>query len=235
MADVDDLRRAQALARDLAGGRYIWGGCGRRGSDCSGFMSILLNSVQGRNNVFVRRFATGNIRALAPRLGLVAGLGDANDFNLGVRFPFESRSGIGHVAGSLGRLNVESRGGRGVLVGSAARGATNGLFPHHFHVSIDGDRQGIPPPQPRSMLLHPYPGHMHQRGDSTHEHAVLIQRRLNSFAGPRGHAVLGNKPLKADGEFGPLTERIVKVFQRNRRMEVDGVVGPVTWARMFRR
>src|SRR5512132_1792291 len=108
MANENDLRRAQALARQLAGGRYIWGGASRHGSDCSGFMSILLNSLQGRPNVFVRRFATGSIATSASGLGLRSGLGDANDFNLGVRFGAESRSGIGHVAGTLGGLNVES-------------------------------------------------------------------------------------------------------------------------------
>jgi peptidoglycan hydrolase-like protein with peptidoglycan-binding domain len=235
MADIDDLRRAQALARELAGGRYIWGGCSRQGSDCSGFMSILLNSVQGRPQVFVRRFATGSIRTAADHLGLQPSLGDANDFNLGVRFPFESHSGIGHVAGSLGRLNVESRGGRGVLVGAAARGATNTLFTHHFHVPIDGAKLGAPPPPQPSRLLHPYPGHQHRRSPSVHDHTSLIQQRLNQIAGPRGHQSLGGKPLRADGEFGELTERVVRVFQRHRNLEVDGVVGTQTWGRMFRR
>jgi peptidoglycan hydrolase-like protein with peptidoglycan-binding domain len=234
MPDEDDLRRAQALARELAGGRYIWGGCSRRGSDCSGLMSILLNSVQGRSNVFVRRFATGNIRDLASRLGLRPNLGDANDFNLGVMFSFESRSGIGHVAGSLGGLKVESRGGRGVLVGAATRGATNTLFRHHFHLPIDGARQGAPP-RPKSLLLHAYPGHMHRRSGSVDAHTRLIQQRLNQFARGRGHAALDGRLLTVDGEFGPQTERVVRSFQRNRGMEVDGVVGPRTWTRMFRR
>ncbi|MFF5705680.1 peptidoglycan-binding protein [Streptomyces sp. NPDC012794] len=33
-----------------------------------------------------------------------------------------------------------------------------------------------------------------------------------------------------DGEFGPKTERAVKAFQRDRRLGVDGIVGPRTWA-----
>ena len=114
MPDRDDLVRAQRLAHELAGEPYVWGGVGPRGCDCSGFMSILLNSLQGRSNVFVRLFATGSLPRVAPRLGLRPGLGDGNDFNLGVRFPSESSRGIGHVAGTLGGLNVESRGGRGV-------------------------------------------------------------------------------------------------------------------------
>lgn len=34
----------------------------------------------------------------------------------------------------------------------------------------------------------------------------------------------------ADGAFGQETERAIRTFQRRNRLEVDGVVGPVTWA-----
>lgn len=131
-----DLARAQRLAQQLEGGAYIWGGCTPQGSDCSGCMSILLNSVQGRPDVYVRRFSTGTIADTWQLLGLEPGMGDAGDFSLGVMYPWESSSGIGHTAGTLGSLNVESRGGRGVLVGPDARGATSPLFGHHFHLPI---------------------------------------------------------------------------------------------------
>jgi hypothetical protein len=35
---------------------------------------------------------------------------------------------------------------------------------------------------------------------------------------------------KADGQFGPITERIVKDFQRHHGLKVDGIVGPKTRA-----
>jgi hypothetical protein len=233
MASQNDLKRAQRLARELSGGRYIWGGCSRKGSDCSGFMSILLNSITGRTNVFVRRFATGGLRQAASRLGLKPGLGDANDFNLGVRYPHESRNGIGHVAGTLGGLPVESRGSYGVLVGRRARSATSPLFKHHFHLPVTGGA-GRPVTRRRSLLHQPYPGHGHRRGMKD-RHVRLIQERLNQLAGPGGHGELGGGHLTVDGDFGARTERIVRVFQRNRGLDQSGAVGPITWARMFRK
>jgi peptidoglycan hydrolase-like protein with peptidoglycan-binding domain len=234
MPDEEDLRRAQKLAYELAGGRYLWGGVSRRGSDCSGLMSILLNSLQDRRDVYVRRFGTGNLRERAGGLGLRPGLGDAGYFNLGVLYPSESRRGIGHVAGTIGGLNVESRGGRGVLVGPLARGATNGLFLHHFHFPIDGAEMGVPPPAPPRRLLEPYPGHPHRRGSGGERHVRRVQRRLNELAGHAGHDILAGRPLAADGQFGPDTERVVRVFQAQCRIEVDGVVGPRTWVHLFR-
>lgn len=34
---------------------------------------------------------------------------------------------------------------------------------------------------------------------------------------------------KLDGEFGPITEKAVKEFQKNMGMVVDGIIGPKTW------
>jgi hypothetical protein len=55
---------------------------------------------------------------------------------IGIAYPHELSGGIGHVACTLGGVNYESRGSRGCLKGSAARGATSPLFRHHFHREV---------------------------------------------------------------------------------------------------
>jgi peptidoglycan hydrolase-like protein with peptidoglycan-binding domain len=51
-----------------------------------------------------------------------------------------------------------------------------------------------------------------------------LQRRLNE---------LGFASGKADGSFGPATEKAVKAFQAARGLEVDGVVGAKTWTALL--
>jgi hypothetical protein len=69
----------------------------------------------------------------------------------------------------------------------------------------------------------PYPGHSTTPGDKGAT-VKVIQDRLNA---------LGAR-IAEDGRFGPATEAAVKRFQRAERLEVDGHVGPKTWAALFR-
>ncbi|KHE71681.1 peptidoglycan-binding protein [Halobacillus sp. BBL2006] len=39
--------------------------------------------------------------------------------------------------------------------------------------------------------------------------------------------------IKVDGQFGPKTEAAVRRFQDNSGIEVDGIVGPITWRYLF--
>jgi hypothetical protein len=70
---------------------------------------------------------------------------------------------------------------------------------------------------------HPYPGHATKRDDKGAT-VKVVQDRLNHH-GAR---------IPEDGRFGPATENAVKKFQGARRLEVDGRVGPKTWAALWR-
>ena len=48
-----------------------------------------------------------------------------------------------------------------------------------------------------------------------------------------GLAARGFSPGPVDGEFGPRTERAVRELQRAEGLEVDGIVGPNTWAALL--
>jgi peptidoglycan hydrolase-like protein with peptidoglycan-binding domain len=56
-------------------------------------------------------------------------------------------------------------------------------------------------------------------------------RKLQKLLRQRGFLP---EPAKVDGDFGPITEVAVKAFQEMHDLEVDGVVGPLTWAALAR-
>jgi tetratricopeptide (TPR) repeat protein len=123
-------------ARSQVGKPYVWGGVGPGGYDCSGFMSAIANKIRGRNP-YSRLGST----ATFPWSGFSPGVGP---FMIG-----SSRNtgfGIGHMAGTLGGVNVESRGGDGVVVGGSARGARSGMFGGPFALRLAmGGIVGDPP------------------------------------------------------------------------------------------
>lgn len=118
------------FARSQAGKPYVWGGVGPGGYDCSGFMSAILNVIQGKSP-YQRRFTTHSFGASGGPGGFVRGL--RSGFMVGV-----TNAGVGHMAGTLGgKLNVESSGGHGVRVGGSARGFNDGLFTHRYGLKFD--------------------------------------------------------------------------------------------------
>ena len=68
-----------------------------------------------------------------------------------------------------------------------------------------------------------YPGHPIRRGSRERETVKWIQARLNHWAGAK------QKPLDVDGTFGPLTQTVLRYFQRRRGLLGLGVAGPKTW------
>lgn len=58
---------------------------------------------------------------------------------------------------------------------------------------------------------------------------LLLQQILNrkSYRGYNG------KPLEEDGDFGTNTLTAVRAFQRDNNLEVDGIVGKMTWSKLL--
>jgi peptidoglycan hydrolase-like protein with peptidoglycan-binding domain len=61
----------------------------------------------------------------------------------------------------------------------------------------------------------------HMQGDDV----ILLQHRLLEL----GYNEVGT----VDGDFGQMTDDAVRHFQEVNGLEMDGVVGPKTWERMF--
>lgn len=121
---AEQVAAGQAFARSQAGKPYVWGGVGPNGYDCSGFMSAITNVIRGQYPY--RRVGTSSS---FPWAGFAPGWG---------QFTVGAFSGSpGHVAGTLGGLNVESTNGS-VRVGAGARGAGDPLFTRIAHLGAGG-------------------------------------------------------------------------------------------------
>lgn len=119
------------FARAQAGKPYVWGGVGPGGYDCSGFMSAIWNVIHGKKP-YARQFTTFSFTgAQKGPLGFQRNL--RSGFMVGV-----TNAGVGHMAGTLGgKINVESRGSAGVVVGGGARGFNNSLFNMRYGLRFD--------------------------------------------------------------------------------------------------
>jgi hypothetical protein len=123
-----NIGKALAFARNQRGKPYNLGGVGPGSYDCSGFMSAITNVLRG-SPVHRRVGSTGTfpwggfVRGAAPR-GFTIGSAP--------RYPGSS---MGHMAGTLAGVNVESRGGDGVVVGPGARGYNDPGFSQVYHLA----------------------------------------------------------------------------------------------------
>ncbi|WP_344568853.1 transglycosylase SLT domain-containing protein [Streptomyces axinellae] len=121
----EGVSRALKWARTQAGKPYQWGGAGNPSWDCSGFMSGIQKVIQGKN-------PKGRLWSTFSFSGSRAPAGwkrhKKSPFEIGI-----TNAGKGHTAGTLAGVNVESRGGDGVVVGSRARGAHSRLFGSNWY------------------------------------------------------------------------------------------------------
>lgn len=129
------MQKGQAFARAQNGKPYVWGGVGPGGYDCSGFMSAIVNVVKGRNpysRLFTTHGFTGDVGPAGFKRGARSG------FMVGV-----THAGVGHMAGTIMGLNVESSGSRGVHLGGTARGAGDSLFSTRYGLTADSGRLSL--------------------------------------------------------------------------------------------
>ncbi|MEU6101169.1 hypothetical protein [Streptomyces flaveolus] len=113
------VQAALNWAKTQNGLPYQWAGNGNPSWDCSGFMSAIESVLRGQKPH--RRWATGAFNGKTAPPGWV--YHGESPFRIGI-----TNAGVGHTAGTLGKTNVESRGGDGVVVGSRARSYRDNLF-----------------------------------------------------------------------------------------------------------
>jgi phage-related minor tail protein len=117
------VQAALSWARSQNGKAYQWGGNGNPSWDCSGFMSAIESVLRGQKPR--RRWSTFAFQGASAPAGWAQNA--SSPFRIGI-----TNAGVGHTAGTLAGVNVESRGGDGVVVGSRARGYSSSLFTHQY-------------------------------------------------------------------------------------------------------
>jgi len=92
----------------------------------------------------------------------------------------------------------------------------------------EGIQQGVNVPEGTPPSADAYPGTPLRVG-SRGANVTKIQNWLNDLS-----AVYPDVPaVNADGVFGPLTENAVLAFQSRFNLAEDGIVGRITWNRMY--
>lgn len=89
---------------------------------------------------------------------------------------------------------------------------------------IGGDFANVPAIDTRRMLRQGCKG----------DDVKALQEALNKWAKEtetedKGNGITVFGQLKVDGAFGPLTDGLVKLFQMDRNLKADGIVGPQTY------
>lgn len=102
----------------------------------------------------------------------------------------------------------------------------------HLHLSVEEDERLYDDdsdwkfnlkPTSEEMNAAPIPALPKLRSGMTGEWVKRLQEALNEAVDAR---------LTLDGDFGPKTDRAVRIFQKERGLVADGVVGPYTWQQL---
>ncbi|MGV0793006.1 peptidoglycan-binding domain-containing protein [Mycolicibacterium sp. XJ1819] len=231
-----NVNYALQIARDRDRKPYGYGGVWvrnnvNRTTDCSGIVTHMLDAlINGQNMTWSRhglsteayryvggpgsRGPFGAIRVARPgdipadaalRIGLQHGPGGGAN---------------SHMACTLEGIAIESSGSYGQRVGGPARGYNHPLFHDWFYLPgpIVGTGSTTPPPAHAPGAVY-----LGRNYESTGPRVKALQERLN-----RDYPAYSE--LDEDGEFGLLTEGVVREFQRRSGLQVDGIAGPATLA-----
>ncbi|HEY5986440.1 MAG TPA: hypothetical protein VIV12_08700, partial [Streptosporangiaceae bacterium] len=130
--------KALSFAKAQDGKPYGWGAVGPGAYDCSGLWSAIVNVIKGRNP-YSRLFSTFGFT------GASAGPeGFRRNLNAPVRVGV-TNAGVGHMAGTIRRTNIESSGSAGVRFGGGARGADDPLFSMRYGLKADTGALSLAP------------------------------------------------------------------------------------------
>lgn len=124
------IAKAQQFAKAQVGKPYLWGQAGPLGFDCSGFMAAITNVLRGAANPYQRLGTT----ATFPWPGFKPGVGQ---FTIGSTKNYGG-TGVGHMAGTLGGMRVESYGGHGPS--TSHRGYDDPGFTTIAHLGAGGSK-----------------------------------------------------------------------------------------------
>lgn len=141
----------------------------------------------------------------------------------------------GHFGGYLGKETINPRTGGVVNVVESSPAFEDGI--QYSYVSSVGTRYNYKGGTVRGKWTHhglpdkfvendsvppsPTPGHSVLKYGANGAEVLELQKLLNDKS---------NAGLALDGSFGPATLNAVKAFQKANGLEVDGIVGPLTWA-----
>jgi len=233
-SNVDYIRLVDA-PRDKR--RYGYGGCWVRNNvvpttDCSGIVTHQLDGlINGDRMAFSRHGISTEAYRLTPR-GQKGPFGTIRVTNIR-DIPADAALRIGlhhggggansHMACTLEGVNIESSGSYGQRIGGPARGYNHSMFEDHWYLPGPIAGSGSTPQTP--VILPPSLVFLGMTYENSGPRVLGLQKTLND-----GYPAYSE--LEEDGDFGPETDRIVRIFQQRAGLVVDGVAGPETLGRL---